>query len=348
MLTSNDKEILLYRILSGKSFFYFNNEKYLLKAAPLDIRYEASLIYDTIINDEKFQDWFREDNAELIMMSLGIWNNETNKNLKILEQKLDHLKVELFTNFMIPSKTKNIRKDIKNTKNSINKIHATKQNFLSNTLEGYANSIKNEYIICNTLYKNDKLVFDKEQNYKSFSLFNSLVQEIDKMMITTENFKELARDNIWRNYWNSSKNDLFHCSTVELSDEQRALINISRMYDNVYEHPECPNEAIINDDDALEGWMIVQRRKNETAKKQNAFDSKNNKMKNAGEVFVMAESNEDVDSILDMNTSESRARLNEKLNYVNTFGEVNDGELPDVQRDIQQNIREANKANRKR
>jgi hypothetical protein len=189
MLTSNEKEIILYRILSGKTVFLFNNEKYTLQSASIEIKYEASLIYDSIINDEKFYDWFREDSAELVMMSLGIWNQETNKNLKMLEQKLDNLKVDLFTNFMIPSKSKNIKKDIKNTKNSINKIHITKQNFLSNTLEGYANSIKNEYIICNTLYFNDKLVFDKQQNYKSFILFNNFVQEIDKTMITTEQFK---------------------------------------------------------------------------------------------------------------------------------------------------------------
>jgi len=46
---------------------------------------------------------------------------------------------------------------------------------------------------------------------------------------------------------------------------------------------------------------------------------------------------------LDMNTMESRAKLNEKLKHIDRVGEINDGELPDVQRDIQQSIREANK-----
>lgn len=251
---------------------------------------------------------------------------------------------------MIPSKTKNIKSNIKNTKNSINKIYATKQNFLSNTLEGYANSIKHEYVICNTLYKNNSLVFNINQDYKSFALFNSLVQEIDKLMITTENFKELARDNIWRNYWNSStKNELFDDCVANLSDEQRALINISKMYDNIYEHPECPSEQIIEDNDALEGWMIVQKRKNETAKKQNVFDSnnKNDNMKKAGEVFLMAESNQDVESIVEMNTFESKMLMNEKLSHINKVGTVNDGDLPDVQRTLRQKLSEMNKNNRK-
>lgn len=344
MLTSNDKEILLYRILSGKTFFYFNNEKYVLLSPSLDIKYEAAILYDNIINDEKYYDWIREENAEIVMISLGLWNFETNKNLKILETKLDNLKVELFLNFMIPSKISKIKTNIKNTKNSISKIYITKQNFLANTLEGYANSIKHEYIICNTLYKNNKIIFDNTQGHKSFSLFNSLVQEIDKYMITTEQFKAIARDSVWRNYWNSaSKMQLFKKDTIALTDEQRALINISRMYDNVYEHPECPGDNIINDDDALEGWMIFQKKKNEAAKKQNSFDSTTNaNMKKAGEVFMMAESNEDIESILDMNTSESRAKMNEKLSYINKVGTVEDGLLPDVQRDLQQKVKELN------
>jgi hypothetical protein len=345
MLINNDKEIILYRILSGKTIFYFDNEKYVLTSPNINIKYEASLLYNNIINEEKYHDWLREENAENIMMALGLWNLETNKNLKVLEQKLDNLKVDLFVNFMVPSKTKNIRSNIKSTKNSINKIYTTKQTFLSNTLEGYANSIKQEFIICNTLYKNSKLVFDAGQDYKSYHLFNSLVQEIDKLMITTEQFKIIARDGIWRNYWNSSsKNKLFTDSAIDLSDEQRALINISKMYDNIYEHPECPSEQIIEDDDALDGWMLVQKRKNEAAKKQNAFDSSSAaNMRKAGEVFMVAQSKDDVESITEMNTPESKAILNEKLNYINQVGTVNDGELPDVQRTIKQKIHEMNK-----
>jgi hypothetical protein len=349
MLTHNDKEILLYRILSGKTFFYFDNEKYSLLSPSVDIRYEAALLYDNIINEEKYYDWIREENAENIMIGLGLWNFETNKNLKNLEQKLDSLKVELFVNFMIPSKTKNIRSNIKNTKNSINKILVTKQNFLTNTLEGYANSIKHEYIICNTLYKNNKIVFDNKQNYRSFSLFNSLIQEIDKLMITTEQFKVLARDTYWRNYWNtSSKADLFSEPSINLTDEQRALVNISKMYDNVYEHPECPSDPVIEDDDALEGWMILQKKKNEAAKKQNAFNnsSTSENMKKAGEVFMIANSKEDAESILDMNTQESRSILQEKLSYIDKVGTINDGELPDVQRAIQQQINDAKRASK--
>lgn len=351
-MTDNDKEILLNRILSGKSIFYYNDSKYILFSPSIDIKYEASLLYEQIINDEKFDNWFREENAKNILMSLELWNIQTDKILQDLEKKLDNLKVELFENFLLPSKTKMIRNNIKNTKMQINKIYLTKQNFISNTLEGYASSLKNEYIICYTLYKNDELVFDYkdiQSSKNSSTLFNALIQEIDKMIISTESYKILARSSIWRSYMNCTKyNTLFDNSIISLTDEQRALLNISRMYDNIHEHPECPDDAIIEDDDALDGWMIVQKRKNEKSKKQNQFDNNNPKLKKSGEVFLMADDEQDYNSISDMNSVESSAAIKEKMSYIKQKGKVLDGELPDVQRELRQTISQLTAASRKK
>lgn len=338
-MTDNDLELLLYRIISGKSIFYYDNERYILYAPSLDIKYEASLIFDNIINEEKYHDWIREENALKIMMSLGLWNQFTDRGIQDLNKKLDDLKVELFSNFMIPTKTKTIRQKLKNTKDSLNKIYVSKQTFFSNTLEGYASSIKNEYIICNTLYKDNELVFGYNNNYKSYTLFNSLVQYIDSMLITTEAFKKLARSDAWRAYWNACKhNNLFDKPSINLTDEQRALINISKMYDNIYEHPECPDDKILDDDDALDGWMIIQKRKNDKQKKQAQFDESNPRLKNAGEVFLMASDQEDIESISEMNSVEGKAILKEKMQFIEARGQVDDGELPDVRRDVQQAI----------
>jgi hypothetical protein len=351
-MTDNDKEILLTRILSGKTIFYYNDNKYILYSPSIDIKYESALLYDQIINEEKFDNWFREENAKNILMSMELWNPQTDKALEELEKKLDNLKVELFENFLLPSKTKMLRNNIKNTKSQINKIYLTKQNFISNTLEGYASSLKNEYIICHTLYENDELVFDYkdiQSSKNSSTLFNSLIQEIDKLIISTETYKILARSQLWRSYMNCTKyNTLFDNAIISLTDEQRALLNISRMYDNIHEHPECPDEAIIEDDDALDGWMIVQKRKNEKAKKQNQFDNNNPKLKKSGEVFLMTDNEDDYRSVSEMNSPESSAAIKEKMAYIKQKGQAYDGELPDVKRELRQTISQLTAASRKK
>lgn len=345
-MNDNDRELLLYRIISGKSIFFYSNEEYILLSPTLDIKYKASLMYDNIINEEKYQEWFREDNAEYVMISLGIWTIHTKKHLSDFETLLDNLKVELFNNFMMPSKTKDIRKKIKQTKENIAKIYSSKNNFMSHTLEGYASSVKNEYIICKTLYKNNKLVFDTN-DAKSYTLFNNLVHHIDKNMITTEQFKELSRSSLWRGYWNAGKNNIFNKSVSLLTDEQKALLNISRMYDNIYEHPDCPDDKIIEDDDALDGWMIVQKRKNDNDKKKAQFDAANPQLKDAGEVFVMSSSKEDIDSVVSMNTLEAKSSMQEKFAYINDKKMVEDGELPDVRRDVKSALFQMKQQNKK-
>ena len=336
-MNENDIELYLYRIISGQTIFFYNNEEYILYAPNVEIKHRAAIIYDSIINEEKYHDWLREENCENLMIGLGIWNIAVPKQLKAFEKGLDDLKVELFNNFMMTSKTKDIRKKIKSTKDNINKIYQSKSEFISHTLEGYASSIKNEHLICNTLYKDNKLLFQHNTN-KSYTLFNNLVYHIDKLMITTEIFKILSRSSLWRGYWNADKTNIFDKCTTELTDEQRALLNISRMYDNIYEHPECPDDKIIEDDDALDGWMILQKRKNDKDKKKSQFDSSNPNLKNSGEVFVMSRSAEEKNEIFDMNSMEAKSAMKEKFSYIDQHGQVEDGSLPDVQRDVKSAI----------
>ena len=61
------------------------------------------------------------------------------------------------------------------------------------------------------------------------------------------------------------------------------------MYDNIQEAAETPSEDVINDDDVLDGWFIVQRKKREVESAQNDFENstKNERIKGAGEVFCI-------------------------------------------------------------
>ena len=83
------------------------------------------------------------------------------------------------------------------------------------------------------------------------------------------------------------------------------------MYDNIFESPECPPDDVIQDDDALDGWLIVQRRKREEDQKRSAAENiiGNSKISNADEVFIMT----DPSSAKDVNQlNDPIARANQK------------------------------------
>lgn len=344
-------ELLLYRILTAKTYFVYNDTEYCLISPSTDIRYKALRLYNSIIQEEKYQNWIREENLTKVMILLGVWDENTDEVLKGLEKSLDKMKLELYKAFMFPSKQIPIRKNIENIRKNLTKILMVKQEYMSHTLEGYANSLKTEYTICQTLYKNNKLVFDggPQNNNSSYTFFNSLIKEIDGLIIGTDKYKALARSSLWRSYWNTNKyNNLFNHAAEDTTDEQRALINISRMYDNIYEHPECPDDKIIEDDDMLDGWMIFQKEKRDKEKKQDSLFGNNNKMKNASEIFMMANSRQEVAEIYNLNSDENNAKVNSKLSYINTKGSILEQELPDVKMALNEQIKQMNAGQKRR
>ena len=61
------------------------------------------------------------------------------------------------------------------------------------------------------------------------------------------------------------------------------------------------------------------------------------KVKNSSEIFLMANNQEQAESILDFNDQQARRRLDQKLNIVkNSTGQVLETQFPDVQQEIMQ------------
>jgi hypothetical protein len=338
---NEDLELLLYRIFCGYLIFHVNNESYKLLAADLSLKYEAQTLYNNIINDEKYNDWIREENLDNLLIHLNLWTKDTKIIMKDIEKKIDNSKADYYTHFKFSDKKSSIKKNLDNYRKQLNSILSQKEDLYSNTLEGYANSIKNEFIITHSLYKNDALVFNKHIGENNYLLFNSVVSELNKHNINISDFKKLSRSNIWRSYWNVKKNDVF--AADKLTDDQRTLVGISQMYDRVYEHPECPSDEIVEDDDALDGWMIVQKRKTEKDKKQQQVDTLNPKLKNAQEVFLFADNNEEAQEIVALNNLEGLNKMKSKIAHVNKFGLTEESQLPDVQMDLRNQLNQQKK-----
>ena len=111
----------------------------------------------------------------------------------------------------------------------------------------------------------------------------------------------------------------------------------ARMYDNVAESPEAPTEEIIADDICLDGWFIDQKKKQDKQKKQNQVDGmiSNDKIRNSGEVFVMAQDNEDAQQIYDLNDGMARSTVKQRQAQIEGQEDLMKfQELADVKQDI--------------
>ena len=157
-------------------------------------------------------------------------------------------------------------------------------------------------------------------------------------MISSYQYREIARTEPFRSLWSIAKQNIFG-TLSNLTIDQKNIILYSKMYDNVYEHPERPNDEVIEDDLMLDGWFAVQKRESEIErnKKQadNLLDSKKNrKGGDAGELFVVAGNKEEAKKISSLNDLNTKMKLKQRQQQINKDGSLEEQEFIDVKLDL--------------
>lgn len=344
-MNANELENHVIRILSGKQIIKLDDDLYELHPASTDIKLEAALQYQLAYEDNLYSEaFYSSEDIDDMLYELGILYPQFNTDLESIEKKIETTKVELYQNFFDRTKRNTIKKQLESFNNRYNQLYSSKHMFDFLTLENYCSHIKNAFIICNSLYyfhtKNLVLNFNDIDN----NFFDKIASEIGKNLLDLSQIKTIARSDYWRNYYTINKTHLFPYSSSELTEEQKGILSVSLMYDRVHEHPEAPTKEIIEDDDALEGWMIYQTRLNKQQKNEKGVNSMlSGKMNKAGEVFLMASNEDQRKDILGLNSNDSAGKLRQKMQTVfSSEGPVKDASLPDVKQGLREQLKQLN------
>jgi hypothetical protein len=329
--------LYLSRILSGFYIFIYDNIKYKLIYPDITIKYEAELYAQEEYENCKYSDWINEEELIFNLINLGLWTIDGDNRLQKINQQIEDAKIDLYKNYFNTSKVKSIKRNISGLNKSYEKLYSNRHSLDHLTAYGYSQTVKNQYILINSLYYDNNIKVFSSLLDSDYTLLNSLSNIINENTINMNIFRKLARSDIWRNYWGANKNNIFDKNTVNWTDEQKTLVVLTKMYDNAYEHPECPPNNIIDDDDAFDGWLIFQKRENEKNKnKQRTEKMLGNKLNKAGEVFLMAHNKEEAQSIYNLNDPLAQNTIKERNNVIlNSSSDIKENNLPDVQRNLQ-------------
>ena len=210
------------------------------------------------------------------------------------------------------------------------KQHHKKYDLQSNTCEGIAALEKSVELI-----KRCTFIGNEPFDFQSVDI-NHVLMTYHSMLLSEEQVRELARNEPWKALWTLNETNtvnLFMNQDRELSIDQKNILIWSRMYDNIQESMDCPSDDVIADDDMLDGWFIVQRKKQEKERAERELDSstKNSKITNADEVFVMAGSQNDIDRINTMNSTTGQMTKKERMAVIQKQGEAKDLDFRDQQ-----------------
>jgi hypothetical protein len=341
VLTNKAVESLIHRILSGRLIFEYFDRTFELKKPSLDLKIKADLIYQQSYESNLYDNFWLIEDIPNLAIDIGILDISYRDIIKKIEKKIDIQKMDLYKEFSNQNQKKKNKTKIAQSKRNLNEEY-NKLHYLDYlSLEHYCDKIKNEFLISNTLYYFDTgdLVF--YPGSIDYNMFNSLIVKISEHIITIENYKQIARHEYWKNLWSNNKFNIISEGVNEWSDEQKTLFNIAAMYDRIAEHPECPSQEIIEDDDALDGWMIFQKEKNNKEKRQKGVDNMlSDKIRNSSEIFLVPSNKEEISEIQDLNSFESRQRSVQKFDYIaaNKDKNIEEIQLPDVKAKIQQEL----------
>lgn len=338
-----DLENLLYRIINGYYTISIDKNIYKIVCPNIGIKQQAQNIYLQIIDEYKYDtdSWISNQQIQHLLSVYNVWNKDLENKLNSLGKDLEKLKIELYKNFNNSDIKNQIKELIKGINNNINDLYNKKHYFDYLTLEYYAQNIKNQYLITNMVYDTmDQKIFSEDNFENTDYLFlEKILYEIHKYTLDSITIKQIVRSDIWKSYWNVSKEKIFPGTVKDWTDEQRSLINFSKVLDSIREHMEAPTEEIMLDDDALDGWILYQNHKSETERKKKQISDKFGlDKKKAGEVFLLTNNAEERQEIYGLNDTQTNRDIKEMIDVTKKEGKVNWTDLPHVKREIKQQL----------
>lgn len=325
-------EILLYRILSGIYRFKYKNKSFCLKSISNYHKYISEEIYIKYYNKAKEDGMYTEQQVLSLLISQNLWNSEKEEELNKSKKFLDQLKVELFDNYH-KTDSRNINKArIEQVRKKCLELLAAKHQLDHFSCDAYASSVKAKYIVSKCLYRGGIRVF-KNRNYlqSQSKILEYAVNQYNAGQITETQYRLLARNESWRNIWKMRDANLpiFSTSADKLTIEQLNLLNWSIFYENILKNEKRPPNYIIEDDDALDGWLIKFHK-----------DSGNNnadKYMDAQELFIPVyqygdtdqDVNDNFNMIKNLNSPEAKSIKNLRSEAIKKYGTVKEQDLPD-------------------
>ena len=356
-MEAHERERLAIKLLSGITFFIFEEKRYkIINPTPEQLLLAEEIALAASI-EVSFKQLLSEEEAKEYLHNKGIWTYQDEEAMEEADKNLEDLKEELFKSLFNVKAQTSIRRKIKGIKDSIMGAFSRKYSISNMTLEYHRKEIKNQFLsaVCTFDEDNKQMYSEKDFGTTDSTLMEKAHEARENDIITQEQMRDIARNEPWRSYWMVSKQNLFGNPSLNLfgptqseaviipsshlNQYQRAMVGICKMYDNAAQHPDCPDDKVIDDHDMFDGWMIFENRKREKEKKKKRIDEIADQK--GDELFVMTDTHAEGQEIYDVNDDTEKARLRGRFQQIKSSeGILDESDLVDVKMQLRNQMME--------
>lgn len=328
-----NKELLLHQTVTGRTRCEVLDRVYYVCAASPAHRMEAAHIYENTIYEASFQGVLTDEEMVEVMIQNDLWSMDEETELESAPSRMDALKVEMYqrhTSFQ-SRRVEQARRMLTRLRKRHGELAFRRHQYDLHTQNGLAHTFRLQYLISRSTKDVDDNVcdFDSQPEW----LLRLLLENYMRHKPGEDDLRALAQYDKWRMIWSSGRHEgrVFGIPSIWFTDEQQTLIAWSKLYDNIQEHPEPPAKEIIEDNDLLDGWIIVEQRKREKEQREKAGGG--NKQGNQ-EVYIPVETAEDAQRVEAMNEKSVAFIKRQRMAALKKDGVVKEQHMPDSKQEI--------------
>jgi hypothetical protein len=243
--------------------------------------YEADQTYEDCYSNAVFSGCLTNDELNSLLGIPMPFTEQIEKAGKSLKAK----KKELFIHREVPATRDKVSGEIEGLRNHINFISNERTKFFIYSAE---------YI--GVLAKNSFLAEKYDQDIRD--------------QLSEEEIRNIARSFEWSSLFNADfKPEIFNHDMIN-------LINWTKTYNNIMQHPDKPDDYVIENDDLLDGWMMYISTKKEIQEPE------------GNEVFIIANNPQEIKEIQDRNSINTKVMLKHRAEKLKG-GEIREQDLPE-------------------
>ena len=310
-----EREFFVSRIASG--LLKYEKDGLLLYMHPLTSLqvYESQEIFKQTYEQALSEGIMTEEEGLLMLVEHGLWTDEEQDIMNGIEKDMEKLKIEIYQAYFKSSLRDAARDLLQKATKKYTELYEKRHFYDYVNCQGLSTFARWNWIIENSVKYADGRPYDWGEISTQDFLAHYQSSALDEGQ-----YRELARNEPWRTIWNAGRKAgrLFDRPATELTTEQKSLMAWSGLYDNIQESTEAPTDEIIEDDDALDGWLLIQKQNTDRDKTKSLADElAGTKNMEADEVIVFG----DAKKINTLNTAESNWTKKQRMKQMEAASE---------------------------
>ena len=333
-----ERDFFVARLLVGYMKMDFKKIMLYVHPPTVDINYESQEIFKDAFDKAFMSGVFTRKEFYDYRIENDLWSKTEEEELTRLDTKIDAVKLDIYNNYINPVKRESYRSILKEEEDKKLNLFIKQHSYDHIDCEGVATYARLNWLIQNTTKLKDGSLY----NFEEIDVA-TVMQRWQSDLLKDSQSREIARTEPWKSNWSCSKqlNVLFRAtSPAELNPEQKTVLAYSQMYDNINEASETPTNAIIEDDDALDGWLIKQRKASEQRRKETSTGDVLSQHSGADEVYIYSEGKEEAAAIYDLNDPDARYAIAQREEQLKRDGELDYTQFQDVKMRLNEELNE--------